>query len=185
MYLKIISGLLFISLSHLSIYAEDIKSMISVCSACHGNNGISSDISVPNLAGQKAAYMALEIKNIRSGLRKNSLMDEVVKNLSDKQIEALAMHYAKLPASTESASRVNQQGKNIRAICISCHGTRGITVNDQWPNLAGQKQKYLQKQLMEFRNGNRPGAHMQVIANELNVEQIKAVAEYYSQLSGR
>jgi len=182
---KLVSALLFIFLSHLSINADEISDLAKVCGACHGANGISSDSSIPNLAGQKSTYMAMEVKNIRNGLRKNSQMDEIVKNLSDNQIDKLAMYYSSLPASKVASAVVNQKGKNVRAICISCHSSRGISVNDQWPNLAGQKQKYLEKQLMEFRNGNRPGGNMQVIANELTTEQIKDVAEYYSQLSGQ
>ena len=73
--------------------------------------------------------------------------------------------------------------KNVRAYCISCHGKHGITVNEEWPNLAGQQKDYLQKQLLAFRDGTRNGPIMQVIAKELNEAQIEAVAEYYSQLS--
>ena len=79
---------------------------------------------------------------------------------------------------------MNQLGKNTRAYCISCHGLSGITVNDQWPNLAGQQQKYLQNQLRAYKNGTREGSVMQVIVKEINDSQITAVAEYYSQLSG-
>ena len=170
-----------ISISHLSVYADDIADLVIICAACHGTSGQSIDPTIPNLAGQKSIYMATEIKSIRDGIRQNSLMDEVVKGLTDQQIDRLAEHFSKLELNKKAAKEVNQLGLRTRAACISCHGTKGITVNEQWPNLAGQKQKYLQRQLLGFKNDTRIGSYMQVIAKELTDEQIEAVAEYYSQ----
>ncbi|RLA04098.1 MAG: hypothetical protein DRQ47_03930, partial [Gammaproteobacteria bacterium] len=181
-YLKVTAAFAFFVTSSIGIAADDISKLAAVCSACHGAEGISPSDTIPNLAGQKALYMAAEIKAIRDGYRKNSLMDEVVKNLSNQQISSLASYYSKMTAPSIIAKKINYQGKNTRAVCISCHGINGITVNDQWPNLAGQKQQYLRKQLLAFRNDSRDGSYMQVIAKELTDEQIDAVAEYYSQL---
>jgi len=181
---KILSTLLIITLGHTVVFADDISEIIKVCGACHGANGISIDSTIPNLAGQKSIYMATEIKAIRDGTRQNALMDAVVKNLTDKTIDELAKHYSGLKAMKTRSSTINQLGLQTRAACISCHGVKGITVNEQWPNLAGQKQKYLQKQLLSFKNDTRNGSYMQVIAKELNNEQIAAVAEYFSQQPG-
>lgn len=178
---KIISALLLISVSYFSVYANDISETVKVCGACHGAQGISADPTIPNLAGQKAIYMAMEVKAIRDGVRTNSLMDAVVKGLTDQQIDRLAEHFSKLQPSKIGAKEVNELGQHTRAACISCHGTKGITVNEQWPNLAGQKNKYLEKQLLGFKNDTRNGSYMQVIAKELTDEQIAAVAEYFSQ----
>ncbi len=178
---KKISALLLISVSYFSIYANDVLDTVKVCAACHGAQGISIDPTIPNLAGQKAIYMATEIKAIRDGIRKNSLMDAVVKGLTDQQIDMLSEYFSKLEPSKTGAKEINQLGQHTRAACISCHGTQGITVNGQWPNLAGQKNKYLEKQLLGFKNNTRTGSYMQVIAKELTDEQIAAVAEYFSQ----
>ena len=174
--------LLLLSLIQATTFAEDISTSKKICGACHGVNGISSSETIPNLAGQKPDYLAQQVKDIRDGVRNNSLMDTVVKNLTDQQIEALATYYSNQQPMKAGSTEVNQQGKNTRAACISCHGIRGLTVNDEWPNLAGQKKAYLQKQLLAFRDDSRIGPSMQVIAKELSVEQIEAVAEYYSQV---
>lgn len=157
-----------------------IESLVNTCTACHGANGISSNSLWPNLAGQKSVYLATELKAFRDGRRQDPLMAASAKNLSDAQIDALALYYSKLPATMTAAANVNQAGRNVRAYCISCHGIKGLTVNDLWPNLAGQQKAYLQKQLQAFRDDTRIGPSMQVIAKELNEEQIEAVAEYYS-----
>jgi len=181
---KLTTALLFSLLSLTTVSADELTTLTTVCAACHGANGISNAPVFPNLAGQQPIYMADQIKAMKAGIRKNSLMEAVIKDLSDQQIDALAEYYSSLPASTTAVSAVNQLGKNVRALCISCHGVKGISVNAQWPNLAGQKQQYLQQQLLAFRDDSRFGPNMQVIAKELNVEQIAAVAEYFSQQPG-
>ena len=175
-------SLLLISLIQTTIFAENISESKKICAACHGVNGISSSEIFPNLAGQKSDYIAQQVKDIRDGVRKNPVMDTVVKDLTDQQIDALADYFSNQQAMKAGSSEINQQGKNARAVCISCHGIRGLTVNGEWPNLAGQKKAYLQKQLLAFRDDSRYGPSMQVIAKELSEEQIEAVAEYYSQV---
>lgn len=182
--LKVIMGLIFIVFS-VTTAADSLNALVKVCSACHGAEGFSSDASIPNLAGQKQAYMEAEIQFMRDGARKNPMMEAVVKDLTDQQIKTLASYYSNKPATATASEELNKLGQNVRALCVSCHGGKGITVNDQWPNLAGQQAVYLEKQLLAFRDDSRNGFLMQVIAKELTIDQIKAVAEYYSQQPGR
>jgi cytochrome c553 len=42
-----------------------------------------------------------------------------------------------------------------QGLCIACHGPQGKSTNPLWPNLYGQKDQYLFKQLMEFKTGER------------------------------
>jgi len=172
--------LLFVSGAAMA--SQDIQVLTKACVACHGKNGNSNNSAWPNLAGQKRTYLAIQLRNFRSGARKNLLMDDIVKNLSDTQIEALANYYSEQSVVIKKHEIVNQQGRNIRSHCLSCHGYKGITVNQQWPNLAGQQKNYLQAQLLAFKQGTRISPEMQVIAKELSDSQIEAVAEYYSQL---
>jgi hypothetical protein len=58
----------------------------------------------------------------------------------------------------------------------------GKTVNETWPNLAGQNSEYLFKQLMDFSTEKRKSMIMNVIANELTEQQMKEVSESYQQL---
>ena len=174
---------LFLAGTSLFSSAEDIQPLAATCTACHGPSGVSVNPAWPNLANQKAGYLITEMKAFRDGVRKDPLMSAAVKNLSDQQIEALAIHYSEQSLPEKNSTAINLDGKNVRAYCISCHGKHGITVNEEWPNLAGQQKDYLQKQLLAFRDGTRNGPIMQVIAKELNEAQIEAVAEYYSQLS--
>lgn len=162
--------------------AEDGEALAQTCVACHGANGVSSAPIWPNLAGQKHDYLVKEITAFRDGVRKEPTMQAFVKNLSDAQIASLASYYSNMERPGKpTADEVNQAGMNVRANCLSCHGVHGYTVNELWPNLAGQKAQYLLKQLQAFQQGTRQSPIMNVIANELNEQQMKDVAEYYSQ----
>ncbi len=70
------------------------KSML--CSGCHGGDGISLTPDIPNLAGQKEAYLAKAIKDFRAGNRKNPMMNSIALGLSDDDIANLAAYYSTL-----------------------------------------------------------------------------------------
>ena len=63
------------------------------CAACHGNDGIAVLPEAPNLAGQKAGYVAAQLQHYRSGERKHELMTVVSQGLTDAQIADLAAWY--------------------------------------------------------------------------------------------
>lgn len=68
------------------------------------------------------------------------------------------------------------------ALCIGCHGMKGVSSNDLWPNLAGQKKGYLAKQLLAFKTGERKDPMMSPLSTSLENEDIQALAEYFSTL---
>ena len=162
--------------------ANDTKVLAAGCAACHGAEGISNNPAWPNLAGQKRGYLAAQIKAFRDGRRNNPLMNAAVRQLSDRQINRLAGFYADISVPKKDATELFEAGRQVRAYCISCHGKQGISVNEEWPNLAGQQKEYLRQQLLDYQSGRRTGLPMSVIAGELNESQIESVAQYYSQL---
>ena len=73
-------------------------------------------------------------------------------------------------------------GKVKAATCGACHGANGISNNDMWPNLAGQKQGYLVSQMVAFRDGARKNPMMAPMAANLSDADIADLAAYYSSL---
>jgi cytochrome c553 len=73
-------------------------------------------------------------------------------------------------------------GKAKTATCSACHGVNGISNNDIWPNLAGQKPGYLALQLTAFRDGNRKNPMMSPMAAGLSDADIANIAAYYASL---
>ncbi|MDH3632620.1 MAG: cytochrome c [Gammaproteobacteria bacterium] len=73
-------------------------------------------------------------------------------------------------------------GKSKSATCAACHGPNGISPNDMWPNLAGQKAGYLVAQMKAFRDGQRANPMMAPMAAPLSDDDIANLAAYYSSL---
>jgi cytochrome c553 len=73
-------------------------------------------------------------------------------------------------------------GKSKSTVCAACHGAAGVSSNDIWPNLAGQKPGYLVKQMKAFRDGDRKDPMMSPMAAPLSDEDIDNLAAYFSSL---
>lgn len=69
------------------------------CTACHGTHGVSAFDDVPNLAGQKALYLARQLEAFRDGKRKDDLMEAMARQLSDEDIRVLAAYWGAAPAA--------------------------------------------------------------------------------------
>lgn len=70
------------------------KEKVAVCSACHGEAGISPAPNWPNLAGQHKDYLMHSIKQYQNGGRKDPVMMGQVINLTDQDIKDIAAFYA-------------------------------------------------------------------------------------------
>ncbi len=80
------------------------------CAACHGAAGISTGDNFPNLAAQKAGYIAAQLTAFREGDRSNPLMEAVAASLSDTDIENLAVHFSGLPGADPGMTAANLSG---------------------------------------------------------------------------
>ncbi len=72
------------------------KTKAALCAGCHGSDGISISPDIPNLAGQKQAYLAASMRAYKSGARKNPLMASIMPMISDSDIDNLAAYYSSL-----------------------------------------------------------------------------------------
>ena len=79
------------------------REMAAQCAACHGEAGVSVASDIPNLAAQKAEYLAAQLEAFREGERTNPLMNAIAAQLDDTQIENLAAHFAALPGAAPEA----------------------------------------------------------------------------------
>ncbi len=73
-------------------------------------------------------------------------------------------------------------GKAKAATCAGCHGAAGVSANPLWPNLAGQKEAYMVKQLTAFREGTRADPMLSPMAKPLSDADIDNLAAYFSGL---
>jgi cytochrome c553 len=73
-------------------------------------------------------------------------------------------------------------GKKKSSTCIACHGAEGIGTNNQYPNLAGQKEAYLVKASKAYRDGTRNDPMMGAMLKNLSDTDIDDLAAFYSSL---
>ena len=70
------------------------------CMACHGADAKTAIMpTYPNLAGQNAAYLLAQMKDIKSGARSNgqsAVMKGIVAAISDEELDVLAKYIAGL-----------------------------------------------------------------------------------------
>lgn len=176
--------------------AQQIASQ--VCAACHGPDGNSVAAANPNLAGQDADYITLQLANFKSGVRVNPTMQAMVATLTDDDMRALGAYYAQQkpkglaardPSLVKSAQRLwrgGDAGSGVPA-CAGCHSPTGAGIPKNYPRLAGQFAEYTYAQLRAFKAGERGadpagrdvnGRIMHAIARNMTDAQMKAVADY-------
>jgi len=77
----------------------------AACAACHGPNGISVADTIPNLAGQKAAYLEAQLRALKSGTRRNAVMNAIATQLNPQEISNVAAYFASLPGASNAATK--------------------------------------------------------------------------------
>lgn len=92
----------------------------------------------------------------------------------------LTLLLAALGASCAAAAGDPVAGKRKAVTCMACHGTEGISTNELWPNLAGQKEAYILKQIKAFKEGARIEPLMIPMVALLSDEDAQDVAAYFA-----
>ncbi len=71
-------------------------------------------------------------------------------------------------------------GKAKAASCGGCHGANGVSAVPTYPNLAGQKDAYLIKQMKAFKDNTRKDPTMNAMAAALSDADMANIAAYYA-----
>jgi len=177
------------------------KSEAERCQECHGPQGQGS-LSEPEgkfakLAGQYPDYVVKQIRDFRSGARKNDVMAIMARSIDDADVADIAAYFAAQErmrgdgkGGSTDARQLYAQGDAARNIvaCASCHGEQGqgkSAGKEQFPVIGGQDARYLERQLTDWRAGERrnsPGAVMNRVAQSLSDREIKSLAAYLAGL---
>jgi cytochrome c553 len=78
----------------------------AVCAACHGANGVSVSDAIPNLAGQRVAYLEAQLRAWKDGTRKNPIMNAIGAQLAPDEIANVAAYFASLPGASGPKSEL-------------------------------------------------------------------------------
>jgi cytochrome c553 len=80
----------------------------------------------------------------------------------------------------ESATDDPVAGQSKTVICGACHGPEGNSLVPVFPNLAGQGERYLLKQLQEIRDGKRVVPEMTGLLVPLSDQDLADIAAHYA-----
>jgi len=175
------------------------------CMTCHGfgGHGFQGYFPVPQIAGQQADYVQIQLAALVEARRLRDLKfvkyAKVHASTPEERI-AFGEYLSKLkPVSHPGGSaslaaagdKIFHEGlpdKEVPA-CVICHGP-GAKGNGMFPRLAGQMRPYLIKTLTNWDKERGLGAKgaddnshiMRPIAKSLSREQIEAVTAYLSSL---
>jgi cytochrome c553 len=165
------------------------KEKAQLCTACHGESGISQTENVPSLAGQPDQFIQWQLVFFRSGSRKSEQMQPIVEEINNDDIRNLGAYFASLAppkAPPDDNPDLSQKGAQaaVGRRCASCHtdtfaGTKAVA------RIAGQREEYLLKALHDYKSGVRSGggvAAMADVAYPLSEEEITALAHYLAHL---
>jgi cytochrome c553 len=204
---------LFVSLSAAAVTpltgdATRGKTLTAVCSACHNADGNSALPSFPKLAGLGEKYLLKQLHDIKSGNRAVVEMTGLLTEMSEQDLADIAAYFAgqsmQLSGAKAMTVRLNNgsevdslalgqklyMGGNARVgtpACTGCHSPSGQgNAPAGYPRLGGQHAAYIEKQLKEFRAGNRnndgEAKTMRSVAERLSDAEITALANYISGL---
>lgn len=94
---------------------------------------------------------------------------------------ALLLAPLSMPGHAASAGDPDE-GRKLATQCQVCHGMDGIGTNPTVPNIGGESEMYLTKQLQDFREGRRVNEQMSIMAQGLSDEQIAHLAAWYGSI---
>ncbi len=178
-----------------SVQAADIaagQAKAATCAGCHGADGNSVNVIWPRLAGQHASYLEKQLRDFKSGKRKDATMTAMVAPLNDDDIKNIAAYFAsQKPAAAKFDASLVEKGQDIYrggitdikvAACMGCHSPTGEGNGPAvFPALKGQHPEYIVMQLEHFKDGTRSndtGKMMSSLVKRMSTDEMKAVAAY-------
>jgi cytochrome c553 len=159
------------------------------CNGCHAipnYKNVYPTYSVPKLRGQKPEYLVAALKAYKSGERSHGTMHSQATTMSETDMRDVAVFLAgpsplTPPATPDPKSEVPADKRpKATEICKACHGTNGVGLLQDQPNIGGQHADYLERALHDYQRGGRKNVIMAGMVQALTKEDIEQVAEYYA-----
>lgn len=71
-------------------------------------------------------------------------------------------------------------GEAKTIVCSACHGPTGASISNLYPNLAGQGEKYLLKQMRDIKSEARPVLEMTGMLVAMSDQDLEDIAAFYA-----
>lgn len=147
----------------------------AACAGCHGSDGVSHDMSIPNLAGQDAAYLLEAIHGYRTKTGHWGMQHHVV-DLTENDARNVAGFFA-VQAPPQAASAEHPAASAAQQ-CDRCHDAENEAM--PVPRLKGQDKDYLVAVMRGYRDGSRASSAMHKMSAAYNDATIDSLATWYA-----
>ncbi|MBS1190216.1 MAG: Cytochrome c, class [Rhodocyclaceae bacterium] len=205
---------LFLAAVALPSFAQDMekgKEINGTCAACHGEHGQGGKKGeYPRLAGQRAAYIADQLRNFRARTRVNIPMYPYTqeRELPDEDIRDIAAYLSAIELPTRMPTFTGDEDALTRLLmvdkvmiipraegdlgngqaifqkkCAACHGKTGLG-RGKFPMLVGQYTSYLKRQIGLYLKGDRPHEEEGTVGilNELKETDLQDILAYLTSI---
>jgi len=158
------------------------KTAAAACGGCHGDAGVSKTAGMPSLVGLDPKYFVAAINAYKGGQRKHDMMKALVSELTETEINNIALYYAlQKPDKAQTPAVGNAAaGKTASAGCVGCHGEGGVSGSPTTPSLAGQDSQYFAAAMRAYKDGSRSDATMKGPAGSIDDATAKNLSAYYA-----
>lgn len=152
-----------------------------ICALCHSLDGVSRMAKFPKLAGQPVPYIEKQLHDFLEGKRTNDggQMSVIVTEITPDDFPVVAAWFSAQSAPlAEDLGDVTDGMTAYQVLgCGSCHDDANAT--EVTPHLTAQHAGYLEKQMYDFRDGDRTNnAAMQAAMVNVTDTEIAALAAF-------
>ena len=167
---------------------DPMEAKAKVCAACHGEAGIPTQKNIPVIWGQNAGYLIYQLRDFKSGARKNDIMSPIAATIDPADASKLAIYFSKLKwpnfqqpaAPADVATKAQSIASSVG--CPGCH-LPYFQGDGTTARLAGQNHDYLVNTMNDFRDktrGNNPG--MSDLMESISTDDIAVLGQYLAGL---
>ena len=173
----------------------DVAATAETCNECHGVASMGAEHGVPNIAGLSEFYHADQLYFYQEGERPcvdieapdgtTTNMCEIVADMSEDDMGAIAAHYAEMPfepAQQAFDTALAAKGQEIHdRDCERCHTEGGANIDDDAGILAGQWMPYMDMVFKMYMSGERAqDDQMKKKMDPLSEDDLTALLHYYA-----
>jgi cytochrome c553 len=177
-FVTITSLALLIAAASGTAEAQDIAEKAKLCATCHGEDGKPKEADTPIIWGQHTGYLYIELRDYKSGLRKNDKMSVIAADLSKEDMMAIAQYFSEKPwprLDTSATDADAAAGERIASagVCKECH-LDGYVGASTVPRISGQSPTYLETR----KRANNPDKS--TLLASFSDDDLKTMARYLS-----
>ena len=87
-----------------ALAADPVPDKAKLCATCHGEQGIPINKTTPVIWGQNEGYLYLQLRDLKSGARKNDIMSPIAATLEKHDMLALAAYFSRFEMAQLAAA---------------------------------------------------------------------------------